>query len=369
MNLTNMILALFLAVGLSLAIGLVVFELIFGGWLRTPDGWRALEQLNVIRDRTIKYDVERIYGEGAPPVHYSRDQFGLRDSCSNPAQISIVTVGGSTTDQRYISDGETWQDVLQQELRKHTGDETLCVSNAGVDGHSTYGHIATLDSWFPLIPGFRPNTYLLFVGINDAGFREGPNVGFDIVDSTSWKSKSVLWRIARTVNQALESQRGPDRDRSYAGHSRVDVTQDLYTEASATPGTAPLIEANTVEFRVNMGRLLESIRDANDTPVCISQPHQFVRTMNGERRGAERVFSHNGTLFNGIDYDDSLKALNRVLQDMCPAYGGRYIDLTDVPFRPNDYYDWVHMTPKGAQGLGVSLAEKLVADASRSSSS
>lgn len=360
MTLTKRIIALVLATGLSLAFGLVVFELLFGGWIRTPDGWRAAERLNLIRDRAIVYDATKIYGDNAPPVTYSRDSYGLRGSCPDPVAIDVVTIGGSTTDQRYISDGETWQDVLQEEIRTRTGDEMFCVTNAGIDGHSTYGHIASLHSWFPLIPDFKPSTYIIYAGINDAGFRDGPSQ-FDSV--SSWKSKSVLWRIARTVKQAWESRGGgtSEEDRAYAGHALQEIAPDLYTATSASPGIAALIQANTEAFRRNMELLLSSIREAGGTPVCVSQPHQFVRTIDGELRGATKVFSHDGADFNGIDYDQSIRALNVVLEEICPTYGGLYINLTDAPFNPGDYYDWVHMTPQGAKRIGTALAHELTA--------
>jgi len=60
---------------------------------------------------------------------------------------------GSTTDQRFIADGETWQDVLAAEYRSHG--KTVSVVNAGIDGQSTYGHLKDFDWWFPHIPGLR----------------------------------------------------------------------------------------------------------------------------------------------------------------------------------------------------------------------
>ena len=68
MSWTRKLLALTLAVSFCLAIGLIVLELLFGGWFRSPHSWRAADQLNLIRDQVINYDVSKIYGQGAPQV-------------------------------------------------------------------------------------------------------------------------------------------------------------------------------------------------------------------------------------------------------------------------------------------------------------
>ena len=44
-----------------------------------------------------------------------------------------------TTDQVYISDGLTYQDVLSEEFKKNNKDVIVC----GIDGQSTFGHKKT----------------------------------------------------------------------------------------------------------------------------------------------------------------------------------------------------------------------------------
>ena len=51
----------------------------------------------------------------------------------------ILTIGGSTTDQRFVSDGYTFQDYLYINLNKE-----FKIYNGGVDGQSTLGHIYSI---------------------------------------------------------------------------------------------------------------------------------------------------------------------------------------------------------------------------------
>jgi hypothetical protein len=41
----------------------------------------------------------------------------------------------------------------------------------GVDGHSTFGHIATFDKWFPLIPNLKAKYIISYIGIHDSGLK------------------------------------------------------------------------------------------------------------------------------------------------------------------------------------------------------
>ena len=109
-------------------LGVVASELIFGGWLRSNN----LYKLNLIQAQTIKYNTENLYLSASPTISYTRDKYGLRGSFGDASEIDILTVGGSTTDQRNIMDGETWQDVIQARF-KQIGNEFV-IANAGVDG-------------------------------------------------------------------------------------------------------------------------------------------------------------------------------------------------------------------------------------------
>ena len=109
--------------------------------------WLDAQSIGVIRNRSVVYSTNFYEVEGS--IIYNRDEYGLRDDC-DPEEINILTIGGSTTDQRYIEFNETFQEILEYNLSENLN-RKICVSNAGVDGHSTYAHLISFDSWFPII--------------------------------------------------------------------------------------------------------------------------------------------------------------------------------------------------------------------------
>ena len=125
---------------------------------------------NILRNVDVKFDIEGLYPSDHSEVRYFRKLSGLRDNCEDPSKIKILTVGGSTTDQRVIQFEKTFQFQLQNRIENYIG-EKFCVSNAGYDGHSTDQHVFLLEEYLPeIVPDLRPEILLFYIGINDAPY-------------------------------------------------------------------------------------------------------------------------------------------------------------------------------------------------------
>ena len=220
------------AINLSLLlIGLVAVELIFGGWFsRDP-----IDHLNIPRSSAIQVDPSGLYPGGAP-FTYRRDAWGFRGTGVDPARITILTVGGSTTNQLYLPDDATWQSVLARELAKRG--KPAVIANSGIDGQSTVGHLFNFESWYPYVPGLKPRIVLVYVGINDA------MIGANATDSLRFSSvykwfrhNSALFRLSRTVTGMLAARR------AHLTHAALDYAHATWTD---TPNTADNREARSI---------------------------------------------------------------------------------------------------------------------------
>jgi hypothetical protein len=353
---------LYIMVGIwaPLLIVIVTLELVFGTWIRENE-WDKTRDLNIVRDARIEYEVSNIFGEAFPTVTYTRDKYGLRGSCSNPKDIKILTIGGSTTDQRYIPDGKTYQDILQSLLTKNTG-RKICVANAGVDGHSTFGHIESFRTWFPLIEGLRPDYILFYLGINDAAFRKGPNQGFDndSVDHPTWRNTlrrhSAFYDALRNLKAILVRGKAP----AYAGHTQVLFKDDIYQAFNNSEGVDRLIIENTKNFEQRFKTLITRTQFYGAIPICVSQPHLMTKDIKGIKRGIEQAFEYEDQFFNGLDYDASIKSISTLMQKLCSEADGFYIDAAQKQFRQEDFYDLVHMTTTGVRQLGEYLFQEFL---------
>lgn len=361
MSWTKKLLFLAIGLGLSTLVAVLLLELTLGGWV-FDDPWNATKSLNIVRDRRVDYSVESIYGPGAPKVIYTRDGNGLRGRCEDPRRIDILTVGGSTTDQRYISDGQTFQDVLAAEVRQQLGKE-LRVCNAGVDGHSTFGHLAAFEKWFPLIDGLQPRYVMLYIGINDAGFRIQPMADRDPDQGTGLRAridraireKSVLYGLDQKLSRLLNFR----SENRYARHGAGLPGEQDYVAAAPTPGTGPLIAANVAGYSARLTAILARIKSGGARPICVTQPDRFWIRRDDVPRGLPDAFRYQGVTYNGLDFRDSKAALDQAMQRLCVDAGGVFIDIQSRQFEAGDFYDPVHMTPAGARRLAGYLFEEL----------
>ena len=69
-------------------------------------------------DRTFKYETDLHNTINDYEIIYSRDSFGFRDRHKSFDEIDILVVGGSTTDERYLNDEDTWTNLLQKKLSR-----------------------------------------------------------------------------------------------------------------------------------------------------------------------------------------------------------------------------------------------------------
>jgi hypothetical protein len=334
--------------GLLLA-GIVAVELIFGQWLapyHPPSG--------AIFGRTFK--LEQHYYRPHKVITYVRDRYGLRGSSAPIGDIELVTVGGSTTDQIFITEGETFQDIIHA----RTG---LRVTNAGDEGISSTGHIVAVEDWLHRIPDLRPRFYLHYIGVNDAAFAYlttlpgGNKVLQAQIDNQ--KDRRALHRIVRGRSALIQ---GYIRLRDWwGGPPKIFEAPDHGTDAgrneikAEVDGTA-LIDYIERIYKPNVRRLLELHQERNEKVILVSQPG---RPSAFRREGSDVWVRNPG--FAG--YAVALSLVNDATGALCHERPGKcyFIDLaSELAFENDDFYDNVHTTPAGARRIGEFLSRKLL---------
>src|SRR6185503_1276217 len=339
---------------LLLAAGVVAVELIFGGWLDP----RRLNRLNILKDRVYRHDVSSLYPAADPVVTYTRDKYGLRGAYGSPGDIRILTVGGSTTDQRHIGDGETWQDALQKNFER--AGMRVPVANAGIDGQSTFGHIANFKWWFPDIPGLAPEFILFYVGLNDyhkdvadrfdryVAESANPTIGERIRDN------SAVWQLLKTLQGTYKAMVVQRLD-----HRRVRFDEIRWVREPLQANyefATPRLEAYAQRLRL----LADLTRKSGATPIFVSQPSRHYRVTSAGLEGQADVSEYDGLRLNGVDFRQVMRKMDGVMKSVAAEKDALYVDLAGrTDWADADYYDLVHMTPQGAAKVGSFLHEAL----------
>ncbi|HJN84299.1 MAG TPA: hypothetical protein QGF37_02100 [Candidatus Pelagibacter bacterium] len=145
---------------LFLFLGLILIELIFGNWIFGP------KFSSLIIKRNITKVWNPTHYESNHVAMYKKDEFGFRGNYKNISNVKIITVGGSTTDERWIDENLTWSHLLQKKLENTYAN--IKVANAGTMGQSTIGHLKNFEIWFNQIPNLKPEYFIYYIGINDS---------------------------------------------------------------------------------------------------------------------------------------------------------------------------------------------------------
>lgn len=330
--------------GILLA-GLMVAELAFGSWLFGPS-WGTM---NIPRDVRRVFDVSNLYG-GPRDAVYSRDRWGLRGTYKDPGAIDILTIGGSTTDQRFIGDGQTWQDYLSRDLGG------TIVVNAGIDGQSTMGHLRAFDRWLSQIPGLRPRFVLAYIGVNDAHL-QGQQQWDDMASPSVWRrveryiaNHSALVQVVATIQGTLKARN------AHVVHGGADVARGPWVTGQAPDPGQAVDSALLDAYQQRVIALIARIRTMGAQAIIVTQSRSDYRvTGTGEPLG--RLMAPDTVNFG---FWAVQTAFNRRAMAACQQAEAVCLDLGGgLTFEDGDFYDWVHTTPAGNRHIAAWLAPRL----------
>ncbi len=218
-----------------------------------------------------------VAGDGGVST-YHRDRFGLRGSYESPARIDILAMGGSTTNELYVGDGLTWTDMLAANFRRDG--RVISVVNSGVDGHSTVGHLESLDRWFPRIPSLRARYILVYAGINDIHLELSGNARYDRLRSddaerTSWnwvrryvRDSSALYAAYRSLSGLLSARRAG------IAHQQIDwncIAWVEHPEPATIPPLSGVLERLRLEYGERIALIIDRARGLGSEAIVVTQ--------------------------------------------------------------------------------------------------
>src|SRR3989339_1553912 len=232
-----------------------------------------------------------------PTTNHTKNSLGFRGDPPPrdfPDHLTVITIGGSTTECFYLSDGRTWPDLLGQNLSRELN--RVCVSNAGLDGATTYRHLILMEDY---VAQLRPKVVLFLIGINDVGAGNLEAAvrppGHDL--RRRWQgllNRSEVYALGQNLYRYSVAQ----------GRGLHHTEIDLRTAGTLNlpPGKASKMlrdyEADSLPFfAARLEKLVKVCRDHGIEPVLITQPTLYgpgVDPVTGVDLGAVRVGDKNG---------------------------------------------------------------------------
>ncbi len=270
--------------------------------------------------------------------------------------LSIIAIGGSTTECLLLSDGKDWPAVLYNISKKDI--PLVWINNAGIDGHSTYGHAILMEDY---IIKTRPKMVLFLIGINDIGLEKIKSYDEKtMIKGISFASLKDFLKSIEDHSEILFLGKNIDRCRRakarQLSHHQIDVEKLGYVNSEERS----ILEKKLLDeskFLIPFEKRLENIirisRAANITPVFITQPVLYgngVDSVTGVDLG--KIKMADGT--SGFLNWKILELYNQKTRDIGKKKDVLVIDFaTKMPKRSDLYYDLMHFTNKGAETVAI----------------
>lgn len=351
------------------ATGVLASLLIVEGVLRV---WNPFEY-RVKGDRIVlpvneSYEIVLAGGNGLDPVvRHGKNSLGFRGP-EPPAAfdeaVTALAVGGSTTESFYQSEGRSWPELFGAAMADVLA--PTWTNNAGLDGHSTFGHLVLLEDY--IVP-LKPDIVLFLVGWNDQR-KDAPGTP-DRRNRRDWAdggtprqwvytiaNRSEVAGLALNLYRAYKTWRmGVRHDATFfdwdAEFEMVDVSDSERRETLAEHA-----ERYVPGYRERLGRIVEIALGSGIRPVLITQPTVYGRAVD-PRTGTDlaRITSWFG---NGTLAWDVVESYNDVTRAVARNTGVPLVDLArEMPKDSTYFYDTIHFNNAGAAKVADILIRTL----------
>lgn len=293
-------------------------------------------------------------------IYNSRNALGLRGpdtAAGYSGKLSIITVGGSTTACQFLDDNKTWPFRLEANLKNEFNN--IWVNNAGLDGHSTFGHQVLLSDH---IIKLKPKVVIFLTGVNDIE-NEGPS----FFDKLHMRNEypgllNFIYNNSEVVSVVINLARGARAQRfnnTTQEWKRPGALGDL--EMSKEDFSAKLKEQEKYleKYKQRLARLADTCLRNNIKPVFLTQPCLYghgIDSVSGVDLKKAKVEEN----MNGELLEELLDLYNNKVKEVCAEKNVPCIDLAqEMPKNSLYYYDQTHYTNEGAEKVAEIVSEKL----------
>ena len=350
---------------LFLIIGIFFLEVFFGKWL-TKEKYFC-NYLLCGKNYTFEHNLFGYEYKGI----YSKNLDGLRGNFLKNSNIKILAIGGSTTDQRYLSNNDTWTNQLQMYFE--IKNKNFKIANAGIDGQSTIGHIWNFQNWFKNIKDLRPKVIIFYIGINDLMVRESSHLDFKKIKfefsklyfKQLIKNNSAIYHFYRSLYSNIIEKKTILNFNTKAKEKNFSYN----VKPSITRENLEMYEKKYLEkdLKKRLEILIEETLKLNAIPIFISQNTKRWRKKDLEIFG---VSSFNDSLnmrinkqnlkINSGDIGLLEKKFSSFLMKFCKnkklfcINGFKYFEL-----KTEDTYDLMHLNNNGSKKIAKIIFNKL----------
>ena len=285
--------------------------------------------------------------------HHTKNSLGFRGPEKPPDfenMLSLVAVGGSTTECLLLSDKHDWPYLVGENLKPSF--KNTWINNAGFDGHSTYGHYILMQNY---LASLKPKIALFLVGTNDTEPYTAYFHDQSLLKNNSATSLKKFARItakhllsgefrtgmksfyfllmgasekSRVASCLLNFYRYTQAKKQKLTHDCVDFaslpTKEL-TDQEVTDKVFFYRSELAPKYRKRLLRLIECTRNAQIYPIFITQPALYGGGIDPDTEVDMNTIQYSE--HNGLTQWKILETFNDITREIAEAENIPLIDL------------------------------------------
>jgi lysophospholipase L1-like esterase len=325
---------------------------------------------------------------------YQTSSMGIRGvEFDSLDRYRILAIGGSTTENLYLDQDETWTLRVGAALNALPGAPKIWMGDVGRSGHTSRSHLLHVRHLPPQLP--KISAVVMLVGVNDltVALRQG----FDFVPSppltnpdaeraqrraafyqvpgpsyaslttyqrgdVRWYKRTALYQYARAATFALDKGRASrQQDESGTGYTQWR----LHRRASHQRiDSLPDLTAALAEYKATLAAIVRTARAQNLRLVLLTQPTLWRAGLSEREQsllwlGGVGPFQEEPghSYFTPEALARAMDAYNDVLLAVCAAHRVECVDLArQVPKDSLHFFDDVHFTERGSARVAEVVA-------------
>ncbi|MCB0518011.1 MAG: SGNH/GDSL hydrolase family protein [Lewinellaceae bacterium] len=272
--------------------------------------------------------------------------------------LSIITIGGSTTECRYSTEGKDWPAHLAQDLQ--TNFKNVWLDNAGLDGHSTFGHQVLLNDYVVKI---RPKVVLFYVGINDMGTKDLNSFDKGALKGNNNGAMNFLVNHSELANVVFNILRMWRAKKHKLEHN---LETDLLKEPQMTMTTEAenaflqTYKPYAQKYKARLQQLANTCKANGIYPVFMTQPVLYGEGTD-DVTGADLENIKVWKEANGKAVWALLKTYNETTKMVAAENQCGLLDIAEkLPKSSRYYYDLMHYSNEGSEKVAWLAWQELV---------
>ncbi len=289
----------------------------------------------------------------------TRNELGFRGP-SKPAdfnnRLSIIAVGGSTTECHFNNDNKTWPALLENKLVSSI--QHVWINNAGLDGHSTFGHQVLLQDYLVKI---KPKVVLFFTGVNDIesdrpSFHDQQNKRGAFSDLKHYiVNNSEVLSLLVNLARGWKAQKAHNTSGVNIDPRQLPVSHMTEAESAAK---LKLQQQFLPGYRERVSELIDTCLKYQIKPVFITQPLLYGEGVDSVTQVDLACIQHKS--MSGKCAWQVLELYNDELRKLGSEKNILVIDLAArMPKNSLYFYDEAHFTNAGTEKVAAIVNESL----------